>query len=124
MYIVPEAAPLQMSSQIAAKLAEMQPRFRISIRQRLDALETLREGPQLDRDPRTTLETIRAVAHKTVGLAAPMGYHELGALCSTAESSIDDLLASLTPDQTAFAATLSAIDDMLGEMALIVDSDD
>lgn len=101
----------------AAKLAEMRPRFAATIAERLDHMEALRDSDTLNNDPASAMETFRHYAHKTAGMAATMGFPELGQLCFAAEMAVNRFLEN--PDL--LDTTLDAVDDMLGEMALIVD---
>ncbi|SEQ69885.1 Hpt domain-containing protein [Thalassovita taeanensis] len=102
-----------------AKLAEMRPRFAQTVAERLTELTQLRDGPSMQTDPYRALDKIRQSAHKTAGMATPMGFAELGRLCIASETSVTDLLTVGLPTQESFAATLAAIDDMLNEMARI-----
>ncbi|MGH1354016.1 MAG: Hpt domain-containing protein [Thalassovita sp.] len=103
-----------------AKLAEMRPRFAATLTGRLQEMEAMRDSQALYANPVEAIELFRHYAHKTAGMAATMGFPELGQLCTTAEVAINQLMSS--PDQmdALFDPTLDAVDDMLGEMALIV----
>lgn len=121
MRTTPDIQPSQAKALIETKLEQMRPRFLSAISGRLVQIETLRDGPKLDQDPLGVLQTIRAIAHKIIGMAEPMGYQDLGDLCRKAQSAIDALLESNEPDHPQFVAALNAIDDMLGEMALLIE---
>lgn len=100
----------------AAKLAEMQPRFAAALLERLDHMEELRDSPTLQSSPADAMEVFRHYAHKTAGMAATMGFPELGELCFAAEVAV----TRQAQQQTSLEDALEAVDDMLGEMALIV----
>lgn len=100
----------------AAKLAEMRPRFAATLVERLDHMEELRDAPTLEADPTEAMEMFRHYAHKTAGMAATMGFPELGELCFAAEIAVNRFSDGLLP----LNQTLDTVDDMLGEMALIV----
>ncbi|MBA84689.1 Hpt domain-containing protein [Thalassobius sp. S69A] len=108
-----EAAHAEM---FAAKLAEMRPRFAAALTERLDHMEALRDSPTLQSAPADAMEIFRHYAHKTAGMAATMGFPELGELCFAAEVA----LTRQTQKQASLEEALEAVDDMLGEMALIV----
>ncbi|WP_319825418.1 Hpt domain-containing protein [Thalassovita sp.] len=95
----------------------MRPRFAATIAERLEHMEELRDSDALANDPASAMETFRHYAHKTAGMAATMGFPDLGQLCFSAEMAVNRYLEN--PDF--LDATLDAVDDMLGEMALIVD---
>ncbi|MDF1802410.1 Hpt domain-containing protein [Thalassovita sp.] len=100
-----------------AKLAEMRPRFAATLGDRLDHMEELRDSDTLNTAPADAMEVFRHYAHKTAGMAATMGFPELGELCFAAEMAVNRYMENPVELPTA----LNAVDDMLGEMALIVD---
>lgn len=101
----------------AAKLAEMRPRFAATLVERLDHMEELRDSPTLETNPAEAMEVFRHYAHKTAGMAATMGFPELGELSFAAETAVN----RFSEGQLSLSQTLDTVDDMLGEMALIVD---
>lgn len=103
-----------------AKLAEMRPRFAATLTGRLQEMEAMRDSQALYADPVAAIELFRHYAHKTAGMAATMGFPELGQLCTKAEVAINHLMSSPDQMEQLFDPTLDAVDDMLGEMALIV----
>jgi HPt (histidine-containing phosphotransfer) domain-containing protein len=117
---IQEARKAAHAELFEAKLAEMRPRFAATLVDRLREMEAMRDSQALFANPVEAIELFRHYAHKTAGLAATMGFPELGKLCITAEIAINTLMSS--PDQmdALFDPTLDAVDDMLGEMALIV----
>lgn len=104
------------SNLFAAKLAEMRPRFAATLAQRLEEMEDTRDSNMILIDPARAMGLFRHYAHKTAGLAATMGFPDLGVLCFAAESAVNRYMnnPALLP------IALDAVDDMLGEMALIV----
>lgn len=104
------------SNLFAAKLAEMRPRFTATLAQRLEEMEDIRDSDIVLIDPARAMDMFRHYAHKTAGLAATMGFPDLGVLCFAAETAINRYVhnPALLP------VALDAVDDMLGEMALIV----
>lgn len=101
----------------AAKLAEMRPRFAATLVQRLEHMEELRDSPDLHQNPADAIEMFRHYAHKTAGMASTMGFPELGELCFAAETAV----TRYCDRQLSLEQALDTVDDMLGEMALIVD---
>lgn len=99
-----------------AKLAEMRPRFAATLALRLDHMEELRDSDTLLTDPAEAVELFRHYAHKTAGMAATMGFPELGELCFAAETAVNRYMSHQIP----LPEMLDGVDDMLGEMALIV----
>ncbi|WP_420569276.1 Hpt domain-containing protein [Thalassovita sp.] len=104
----------------AAKLDEMRPRFAATLSGRLNEMEEMRDSHVLYSNPVDAIELFRHNAHKTAGMAATMGYPDLGMLCTAVEVAIDTLLSSPAQMDELFDHMLNAVDDMLGEMALIV----
>ena len=104
------------SNLFAAKLAEMRPRFAATLAQRLEEMEDTRDSNMILIDPARAMGLFRHYAHKTAGLAATMGFPDLGVLCFAAESAVNRYMNNLA----LLPIALDAVDDMLGEMALIV----
>lgn len=104
----------------AAKLAEMRPRFAATLLDRLQEMEAMRDSDALYDRPVEAIELFRHYAHKTAGMAATMGFPELGQMCTQAEEAIKLLMSSPDQMEDLFDPTLDAVDNMLGEMALAV----
>lgn len=104
----------------AAKLEEMRPRFAATLASRLDEMEQMRDSQALFSDPVAAIELFRHNAHKTAGMAATMGYPDLGQLCTKVEVAINMLMSSPERMEALFDPMLDCVDDMLGEIALIV----
>ncbi|THD76559.1 hypothetical protein E7681_01570 [Thalassobius vesicularis] len=102
----------------AAKLAEMRPRFAATLVERLDHMEEMRDSPTLETNPAEAMELFKHYAHKTAGMAATMGFPELGELSFAAEAAVNSFLRR----ESGIGPALDAVDDMLGEMALIVEN--
>ncbi|WP_185958992.1 Hpt domain-containing protein [Thalassovita litoralis] len=100
----------------AAKLAEMRPGFAATLARRLTRMEQVRDSDVLLSSPAQAMDLFRHYAHKTAGMAATMGFPELGELSFAAEAAVTRYMEN----PAHLAAALDAVDDMLGEMALIV----
>jgi uncharacterized protein (DUF169 family) len=103
----------------AAKLAEMRPRFAATLVQRLTEMEDMRDSDTLLADPAQAMELFRHYAHKTAGMAATMGFPDLGEVSFAAEAAVNRYLENPENPEN-LSVALDAVDDMLGEMALIV----
>lgn len=109
---------MQQSQAIAQKLAEIRPRFLAVLSQRLDRFEEIRD--LLDTaDITPLLEELRAGAHSTVGLAATLGFGDLGALAQKVELHANSILQTGNPTAS-LPEFLACFDDLLGEMSLVV----
>ncbi|MEI4471168.1 Hpt domain-containing protein [Frigidibacter sp. MR17.24] len=113
---------------VSARVAEIRGRFLDVLEGRLVELEAARsdleEDDGLDLAYRARLlDLIRFGAHKTTGIAATVGFPELGRLSQIAELATDghDPASASTSDRQRL---LDAVDDMLGEMALILIDND
>lgn len=102
----------------AAKLAEMRPRFAATLVERLTHMEEMRDSPTLETNPAEAMELFKHYAHKTAGMAATMGFPELGELSFAAEAAVNGFIRR----ESGIGPALDAVDDMLGEMALIVEN--
>lgn len=110
---------MTLEQMLQSRIQQIRPRFLAALSERLDRLEVLRDSFDDTPPEAETLEEIRFGAHKTAGTAAPLGFKELGELASQCEQMIDAYLAgnATSPKLDRVTAT---IDDMLGEMALVV----
>ncbi|MEI4485945.1 Hpt domain-containing protein [Frigidibacter sp. MR17.14] len=113
---------------VTARVAEIRGRFLDVLESRLVELEAARsdleEDDGIDHGYRRQLiEAIRFGAHKTTGIAATVGFPELGRLSQVAELAADghDPARATVPELNRL---LHAVDDMLGEMALILIDND
>ncbi|RID91570.1 hypothetical protein D2N39_12790 [Gemmobacter lutimaris] len=109
---------MQHSDIIARKIAEIRPRFLAELSVRLDRFDVLRDQIDTVADPGPLLDELMQGAHRNSGLAATLGFHELGQLSHRAELAIRDHRATARPRPT--SDLLDLIDDLLGEMALIL----
>lgn len=110
---------MQQAQSIAQKIDELRPRFLALVAQRLDRFEEIRDQLEEAADPTALLEEVRFGAHRMVGLAATLGFSDLGALSQTAELAI---LAWTNGPSRAWpdAELLTSLDVMIGEMALLL----
>ena len=112
----------QSQNLVDMQLDVIRTRFIAALTERLDRMERWRDIVDEDRKCREPLMSIRMDAHKTVGVAKTLGFPELGSLAREVETALDGFLetdASWACDDI----LLSKIDDMLGEMALVVEGD-
>ena len=107
---------MQHAEIIARTIAEIKPRFLAAVATRLDRFEVIRDQLPTHGRPAPLLEELRIGAHRTVGLAASMGYVELGELSQKVEMAIEGGSAEIARS----AVFLAALDDLLVEMALAV----
>ncbi|GHC09267.1 MULTISPECIES: Hpt domain-containing protein [Gemmobacter] len=109
---------MQQAEIIARKIAEIRPRFLADLSARLDRFDALRDEIDSAADARPLLDELMQGAHRIAGLAATMGFGDLGQLSRQTELAIQShrSTSALRPP----AALLDEIDDLLGEMALIV----
>ena len=119
-YSIDDARKIAHAELFAAKLSEMRPRFTAALAGRLEEMETVRDSETLYQDLGNAIELFRYNAHKTAGMAATMGFHELGLLCQQAEAAINLLMSAPEQMESRVEGALNAVDDMLGEMALVV----
>lgn len=87
--------------------------------ERLTRFEVIRDELDAVKDPGPLLDEIRFGAHRMVGLAATLGFADLGALSQAVELAI---LARSNGGDRAWpnAELLTAIDVMMGEMTLLL----
>lgn len=105
---------------LAVRLAELRLRFLDTIELRLAELGAwcdLLGSPEADAiDRRAGLDGIRYGAHKTLGLAATLGYEALGAAAGRVELALDSHLRG-GPEAPALPDLLTLTELMLDEMA-------
>nr|WP_269150486.1 Hpt domain-containing protein [Frigidibacter albus] len=108
---------------IANRLSALRIRFLDVLEIRMTECEALRDSleagtlPEADR-----VGAVRAIcfaAHKTVGVAATLGFADLGMLSQRVELAATDYIDRSEPPTTV-RMVVSLADDMLGEMALIL----
>lgn len=108
---------------IADRLSALRIRFLNVLEARLTELEALRDRLEAGgQDEADRLECLRAIcfdAHKTVGVAATLGFADLGLLSQRVELAVTDYIERREPPTTV-RMVLALTDDMLGEMALIL----
>lgn len=108
---------------IANRLSALRIRFLDVLETRLTECEALRDRLDAGTLPEAErIHDIRALcfaAHKTVGVAATLGFADLGLLSQRVEMAASDHLDRREPPTTA-RMVVALADDMLGEMALIL----
>ncbi len=110
---------MQHADVIERKIDELRPRFLLMLSSRLDRFEEIRDRLTATEDPTALLDELRLGAHRIVGLAATLGFSDLGALAHEVE-------VAILPDGGAVRHgppapdLLDLIDDFLGEIALLV----
>ena len=110
---------MQNASAIQRKIDEVRLRFVTMLAARLDRFEQIRDTLETSDDPAALLDELRFGAHRIVGLAATLGFADLGTLAHMVETTT--LRASETgAHDVPSPGLLDAIDDLLGEMALLV----
>lgn len=111
---------MQNLDSIALKIQELRPRFLALMSERLDRFEEIRDQLEGVQDPTALLDEIRFGAHRMVGLAATLGFVDLGTLSQRAELAI---LARATAKDKRWpdAELLTCLDVMMGEMALLLE---
>lgn len=110
-----------LSPHVARQLELVRPRFLAALAERLERMEELLELLCEDRRRREPAELLRAEAHRTVGVAATLGYRDLGRLAQEAEARLDAHVAA-KPGTPCDDATITAVEELLGEMALVVEA--
>lgn len=103
---------------LSQKIAEIRPRFLAELSMRLDLFDALRDQIEAASDARPLLDELMYGAHRIAGLAATLGFGDLGDLSRRAEAAIRDSAA--TGATRASSEVLNRIDDFLGEMALLL----
>jgi HPt (histidine-containing phosphotransfer) domain-containing protein len=107
------------SDLVAQKISEIRPRFLAALSQRLDRLEEIRDQLETVDDVWPLMVEIRSEAHTTVGLAATLGFHDLGLLAQEVEIFIHR--AEKAGETSHFPEDgLYKFDSMIGEMALLI----
>lgn len=108
---------------IASRLSALRIRFLDVLETRLSEVEVLRDRLEAAGEAEMArAECVRAIcfaAHKTVGVAATLGFADLGLLSQRVELAATDHLERSEPPTTV-RMVLALTDDMLGEMALIL----
>ncbi|AMY68528.1 hypothetical protein [Frigidibacter mobilis] len=108
---------------IASRLSALRIRFLDVLEGRLTEVELLRDRLDMgDRSEESRVESVRAIcfaAHKTLGVAATLGFADLGMLSQRVELAATDYLDRREPPTTA-RMVVALTDDMLDEMALIL----
>jgi len=108
---------------IAGRLSALRIRFLNVIEARLTEVEVLRDlldaGSLSEAERVDSVRAICFAAHKTVGVAATLGFGDLGLLSQRVELAATDHLEQREPPTT-LRMVMALTDDMLGEMALIL----
>lgn len=104
---------------IRQKIDEVRPRFVKMLASRLNRFETIRDSLETPGPHPELLDELRFGAHRIAGLAATLGFKDLGDLAHRAENLILQVTESGFRDLSK-PEFLGAIDDLLGEMALVV----
>lgn len=106
---------------LEARLRAMRPRFVATLRERLEQLEALCDRFEAAPDDGTTIEDMTHGAHKIAGVAGMFGAPDLGDCARIAEEAMVKL--SRKPADTDLRSdALSLFEDLLGEMAQIVEA--
>ena len=106
-----------------AKLRSMRPRFVATVAERLDRLEELRDRFETAPGDGAALADLTQGAHKLAGVAGMFGAADLGDCARAAEEALSRLAkgaAARAAERAERAEALDLVDDLLGEMALIV----
>lgn len=118
----PESVSPDTRSVIASKLSALRLRFLDVLESRMIECEALRDRLEAGLSEAERGGAVRAIcfaAHKTVGVAATLGFADLGMLSQRVELAVTDYLDRSEPPTT-IRMVISLTDDMLGEMALIL----
>jgi HPt (histidine-containing phosphotransfer) domain-containing protein len=99
------------AGQLQDRLAAMRPRFVGSLREHLVVIDA---SVKMMANPRTCeagLENIRVIAHRLSGVAATLGYGELGDSARNAEAEIDRAMANreVAPASPAVTGAIGAL---------------
>ena len=109
---------MQHAAIIERKIDELRPRFLAMLSARLDRFEQIRDALATSDDPTPLLDELRVGTHRIVGLAATLGFADLGRLAQFVELTILRMSESPPSDQNC-ADLFDALDVLLGEMALL-----
>ena len=112
---------MQPSKILAQKMAEIRPRFLDTLSRRLDRFENIRDALDTSADIRPLLEEIRNGAHTIIGLAATLGFSDLGRLAQEVEECILGI-GKAEEARHRSSEFLGRFDALLGEMALVLHS--
>lgn len=104
---------------IDKKVAEIRPRFLRLLAQRLNRFEEIRDLLETEPNLAPLLEEIGTGAHSIVGLAATLGFPDLGSLAQNVELVVNRVTSAETSTRSTIEY-FDSIDDLLGEMALIL----
>jgi len=103
---------------LAQTINAMRPKFVAQTAERLDRFEVLRDRLETEGSQTAILDELRIGAHKMSGLAAMLGWPDLGDLAGKVEVAIEKAAGGgVQPDQSCL---IEVLDDLLGEMAYIV----
>lgn len=111
---------MNQSTIFANKLNEIRPKFLAQVLQRLDRFDEIRDELETSRNLDAQVAEIRMGVHKTVGLAGSLGFDDLGQLSAQVETALIDLGENGGITGPLPAEVLALLDDLLGEMALVV----
>jgi len=117
-----DSVSLDTRSMIANRLSVLRIRFLDVLETRMTECEALRDSLEAGLPEAERVSAVRAIcfaAHKTVGVAATLGFADLGMLSQRVELAATDYLDRSEPPTT-IRMVVSLADDMLGEMALIL----
>lgn len=105
---------------LQAKLQAMRPRFVAAVTERLGMLEALRDRLDVEPEDGDAIAALTHGAHKLAGVAGMFGAEDLGDCARDAETALEALMAADEVDEEQYSDALDLVDDLLGEMALIV----
>jgi chemotaxis protein histidine kinase CheA len=112
-----QGADHQLTNAVSRQLEQIKPRFLQNLAQRLDRFEALRIEMDPTQDLRPYCDELRAGAHSTAGLAAPLGFPEVGETAGDLERILVQVMRGTQPPPSN-ADILESLDAFLGEMAI------
>lgn len=110
---------MEHSDILERKIEELRPRFLEMLSERLNHFEGIRDVLETTENSYESLDQIQFGAHQIAGIAATLGYADLGSLSRAVETEILLVLVS-SPNPLTSPYLLDLIDSLLGEMALLV----
>lgn len=114
----PQAAPPQ--EQIDRMLADLRSRFLDTVEARILEFEAIGRMVGRDLAPARALARVRHEIHKISGVAASLGFADLGRLAAALEAQIDAQSCRMPPDAL-WASVWPGLDRLLDEMEACLD---
>jgi HPt (histidine-containing phosphotransfer) domain-containing protein len=112
----------KFSAEMEGHLARLREKFLASLVERVLAFEEMKRVLRSDRNSATALQTIYDLAHKISGVAATLGFADVGALSSEMEHRISGGRAKANSVDDIFCDTLPVLEDLLDEMERLLGS--